>query len=344
MWRPICTRCARVPAVAALATGLAGCAGPQSALSPGGPDAAAYALLGIILFAGATAIFGLVMALTAYAIFAPLERRAWLARRRIIVAGGIVFPIVTLSALLVYGFWLLREAHWSEAGRTAQSGHGDAAFTVEVVGEQFWWRVRYLDEAGEVAFDTANEIRIPTGRRVALRLTSADVIHSFWVPSLGGKIDMIPGRTTTLTLLADREGMFRGQCAEFCGAQHARMAFHAVAMAPDRFEDWLSRQHQPPPAPADPFLQRGLEVFMSSGCGACHTIRGTAAAGILGPDLTSMGSRPSVAAGTFPTNAGTIAGWIASSQHIKPGNQMPSFDALSGPDLRALAVYLGSLQ
>ena len=344
MWRPICTRCARVSALAALAMGPAGCAGPQSALSPGGPDAAVYALLGNILFAGATAILVLVMALTAYAIIALPERRAWLAHRRIIVVGGIVLPIVTLSALLVYGFWLLREAQWGEAGRTAQSGHDHAALTVEVVGEQFWWRVRYLEEAGEVAFATANEIRIPTGRRVALRLTSADVIHSFWVPSLGGKIDMIPGRTTTLTLLADREGMFRGQCAEFCGPQHARMAFHAVVMAPDRFENWLSRQRQPPPEPADPFLQRGLEVFMSNGCGACHTIRGTAAAGILGPDLTNIGSRPTVAAGTFPTNAGTIAGWIASSQHLKPGNRMPSFDALSGPDLRAVAAYLESLR
>jgi cytochrome c oxidase subunit II len=345
MARPIGPpRCAKTAALAGTAAVLAGCEGPQSALHTAGPDAAAYALLGNIMYAGATAIFILVMALTAYAIFASPERRAWLARRRIIVAGGIVFPIVTLSALLFYGFWILREAEWSEMGRVVRGTPSDGALRVEVIGEQFWWRVRYLDADGDVAFETANEIAIPTGRRVALRLTSADVIHSFWVPSLGGKIDMIPGRTTTLTLLADRDGIYRGQCAEFCGAQHARMAFHAVAMAPDRFERWLDQQRQPPPEPTDPFLRRGLEVFLSSGCGACHTVRGTEAAGTLGPDLTTMGSRPSVAAGTLPNNVGTLAGWIAASQHLKPGNLMPSFDALTGPDLRAVAAYLESLK
>jgi cytochrome c oxidase subunit II len=348
MWRPICTRCARPALVAALAIVLAGCAGEQSALSAGGPAAAAYARLGNIMYAGAAAILALVMGLTAFAILAPPERRAWLGRRRSIVAGGIVFPIVTLTALMIYGFGVMRDAGWSEAGRVARDigdiNPGNGALHVEVVGEQFWWRVRYLDAAGEVEFETANEIAIPTGRPVTLRLTSADVIHSFWVPSLAGKIDMIPGRTTTLTLAADRAGTYRGQCAEFCGAQHARMAFHTVAMAPRDFDAWLDRQRQPPAPPSDPFLERGLEVFLSSGCGACHTVRGTEAAGTLGPDLTTMGSRPSVAAGTFPNNAGTIAGWIASSQHLKPGNLMPSFDALTGPDLRAVAAYLESLK
>jgi cytochrome c oxidase subunit 2 len=296
------------------------------------------------MFAGAAVILLLVMGLTAYAIMAAPDARAWLARRRIIVAGGIVLPIVTLSALLVYGLWLTREAQWSEAGRTAGLGPGDGALDIEVVGEQFWWRVRYLDESGEIAFETANEIRFPTGRRVALSLTSADVIHSFWVPSLAGKIDMIPGRTTTLAFTADREGSFRGQCAEYCGAQHARMAFHAIAMPPEGFETWLAGQRQATPEPADPFLARGAEVFLSSGCGACHTIRGTAAAGTAGPDLSHVGGRTSIAAGTFPNNAGTIAGWIASSQHLKPGNHMPSYDALDGPDLRAVADYLESLE
>jgi cytochrome c oxidase subunit II len=348
MRRPICTRCARPALLAALAVGLAGCAGEQSALSPGGPAAAAYALLGNIMYAGAAAIMALVMGLTAFAILAPRERRAWLGRRRTIVAGGIVFPVVTLTALMAYGFGVMRDAGWSEAGRVARdignTNPGNSALHVEVVGEQFWWRVRYLDAAGEVAFETANEVVIPTGQPVTMVLTSADVIHSFWVPSLAGKIDMIPGRTTTLTLAADRAGTWRGQCAEFCGAQHARMAFHTVAMAPQAFDAWLERQRQPPAPPSDPFLERGLEVFLSSGCGACHTVRGTEAAGTLGPDLTTMGSRPSVAAGTLPNNAGTIAGWIASSQHLKPGNKMPSFDALSGPDLRAVAAYLESLK
>ncbi|HUE45902.1 MAG TPA: cytochrome c oxidase subunit II [Aestuariivirgaceae bacterium] len=323
---------------------LGGCAGEQSALSAGGPAAAAYALLGNIMYAGATAILALVMGLTAFAILAPPERRAWLARRRTIVAGGIVFPIVTLSVLLVYGYWLLSEAEWSEAGRAAAPGPGYGALAIEVVGEQFWWRVRYLDGDGQTAFESANEIRVPTGRPVRLMLSTADVIHSFWVPSLAGKLDMIPGRTTTLTISADREGLYRGQCAEYCGAQHAHMAFHVVAMAPGDFEAWLSDQMSPPPEPADEDLARGLEVFLTSGCGACHTIRGTEAAGALGPDLTRVGSRVTIAAGMFPTNTGTLAGWIASSQHLKPGNKMPSFDALGGPDLRAVAAYLESLK
>ena len=320
------------------------CAGPQSALSTGGPVAAAHALLGHIMFAGAAAVLVLVMGLAAYAMFAPPGARAWLGRRHIVVWGGVVFPILTLSVLLVYGLWLTREAQWSEAGRVAAASPRDGALRIEVVGEQFWWRVRYLDETGGVAFETANEIRIPTGRPVALALSSADVLHSFWVPSFGGKIDMIPGRITTLTFSADREGVYRGQCAEYCGAQHARMAFHAIAVAPERFGAWMAGQRRPAPDPTDALLRRGLEVFLSSGCGACHTIRGTPATGTSGPDLSNVGGRTSIAAGTFPNNAGTIAGWIASSQHLKPGNRMPSFDALDGPDLRAVAAYLESLK
>jgi len=344
MWRPISTRWTRPAPLAALALALSACEGPQSALSTGGPVAAAQAFLGHVMYAGAAAVLVLVMGLTAYAMLAPPGARAWLGRRQIIVWGGVTFPILTLSVLLVYGLWLTREAQWSEAGRIAPASASDGTLRIEVVGEQFWWRVRYLGEAGELVFETANEIRIPTGRPVALSLSSADVLHSFWVPSLGGKLDMIPGRITTLTFSADREGVYRGQCAEYCGAQHARMAFHTVAVAPERFSAWMAGQSSPAPEPRDAFLSRGLEVFLSSGCGTCHTIRGTAAAGTSGPDLTGLGGRTSLAAGTFPNNAGTIAGWIASSQHLKPGNLMPSFDALTGPDLRAVAAYLESLE
>ena len=327
-----------------LALLLAGCEGQQSALSAAGPDAAAYALLGYIMFAGGAAILALVVGLVAYAILAPPDRRAWLGQRAFIVAGGVGFPVVILSMLLIYGFWLVRDEDRGELGRSAGLSHGNPELRIEVVGVQWWWRVRYLDGDGNLDFETANEIRIPTGRRVAFSLTSADVIHAFWVPSLGRKIDMIPGRTTTLTLQADREGLYRGQCAEFCGLQHAKMAFYVIAEAPDRFDHWLASQRPPPDEPVDPFLRRGLEVFLSSGCRACHTIRGTPADGRIGPDLTKVGSRHSLAAGSLPNNTGTLAGWIASSQHLKPGNFMQSFDALAGPDLRALASYLDSLK
>ena len=234
-----------------LALLLAGCEGQQSALSAAGPDAAAFALLGYIMFVGGAVIFVLVMGLLACAIMAPPDWRAWLGQRAFIVAGGFGFPVITLSVLLIYSLWLLRDLDRGEAGRTAGQAHGNPELRIEVVGEQWWWRVRYLDGDGNIDFETANEIRMPTGRRVAFSLTSADVVHAFWVPSLGGKIDMIPGRTTTLSLEADREGVYRGQCAEFCGLQHAKMAFYVIAEAPDRFDYWLASQRPPPDEPLD---------------------------------------------------------------------------------------------
>ncbi|MCZ7661052.1 MAG: cytochrome c oxidase subunit II [Xanthobacteraceae bacterium] len=307
--------------------------GLQSALDPGSPQARAIAQLSWIMFAGAAAIFLLVMLFLAWALWAPAPRRRWLANRSVVVAGGIAFPIVVLTALLVYGLLLARDIVAEPQKEALQ---------VHVVGEQFWWRVRYRDGAGVV--ETANELHIPVGRPVRLSLTTADVIHSFWVPGLGGKLDMIPGQTNTLTLTADRPGVYRGQCAEFCGAAHALMAFDVVAHAPEAFAAWLRAQAEPARDSIFPLEQRGRALFLASGCGACHVVRGTAAAGRLGPDLTHVGSRRTIAAGTYPNNKGTLAGWIADSQHLKPNNKMPSFDVLAGEDLRAIASYLASLR
>ena len=206
---------------------------------------------------------------------------------------------------------------------------------IEVIGEQWWWRVRYLDGAGRPEFETANEIRIPGGQPVLLELKSADVIHSFWVPALAGKLDMIPGRTNRLRLLAARAGEYRGQCAEYCGGPHAFMAFFVIAEEEPAFEAWAANQRAPAGQDSDLFLRQ---------CGACHTVRGTAAAGKLGPDLTHVGSRKTIGAALLPMNRGALAGWIASSQHLKPGNLMPSFQRLSGEELRGLASYLESLE
>jgi cytochrome c oxidase subunit II len=195
--------------------------------------------------------------------------------------------------------------------------------------------VHYLDAEGRRDFATANEIRVPVGRPVELQLKSADVLHSFWVPALAGKLDMIPGRTNVLRVRADRAGEFRGQCAEYCGGPHALMALFVVAEDPQRFEEWTQRQRRPAQAANPSFI---------SHCGACHTVRGTAAVGTRGPDLTHVGSRLTIGAGLLPNNAGALAGWIASSQHLKPGNLMPSFEAFSGKELRGLAAYLESLK
>jgi cytochrome c oxidase subunit 2 len=319
-------------AVASLPLG--GCQWMQSALAPAGPHAESVALLSWIMFIGAALIFLLVMILTAFACLAGRPRARWLSHRAVIIGGGGVFPIVTLSALLVHGLSL--------SGSLGMPGA--PALRIEIVGEQFWWRVHYLDAAGRREVVSANEVRVPVGAPIELLLSSRDVIHSFWVPSLAGKLDMIPGRVTSLRFAAQRPGIYRGQCAEYCGGQHALMAFYVVAMENAAFDDWYARQSAPAPEPASALAVQGRTVFIENGCGACHAVRGTPATGTIGPDLSHVGSRVSLAAGTFPNNQGTLAGWIASSQHLKPGNLMPSFANLRGEELRALAAYLGGLE
>lgn len=307
----------------------------QSALDPGGPHADVIAHLSWIMFIGAAVIFALVMALSACALWVPVPLRRWLAARQIVLYGGIAFPVVVLTALLVYGLLL---------ARTLVADPATAPLTIHVVGEQFWWRVRYEAGGDRRRIETANEIHIPTGRPVRFILTTADVIHSFWVPGLGGKLDMIPGQENSIVLQADKAGLYRGQCAEFCGAAHALMAFHVIAHEPAAFEDWFKDQKKEVADPVIPFLAEGKRLFLEAGCGACHAVRGTPADGALGPDLTHVGSRRWIAAGTLPNNQGTLAGWIASSQHLKPNNKMPSFPVFTGPELRAIAAYLDSLR
>jgi len=311
---------------------LGGCTVLPAALDPHGSNAARTAQIAWVLFWGGAAIFGAVILLTAIAVFMPPARRAWLGKPAFVIGAGIVFPLVTLSALLVHTFQVSGEL----------AGARDAApLRIQVVGEMWWWRVHYLDAGGAVMLVTANELHIPIGRAIELRLESADVLHSFWVPQLAGKLDLIPGRTNVLRIQADRAGVFRGQCAEFCGAQHARMAFHVVAQAPPEFEAWLAAQQLP--AAAEPVRASGAALF-SSHCATCHTVRGSSATGVLGPDLTHVGSRLAIAAGTLPNNVGTLAGWIAASQHLKPENKMPSFDRFTGEELAALAGYVESLK
>jgi cytochrome c oxidase subunit 2 len=327
----------RTGLLAALATsGLAGCQGVQSALDAAGSDAQYLETLSWTLFAGGTAIFLLVTVLLLYALFAPPERRRWLGTRRTIVIGGLVFPIVTLTAILTYGLVLLRVTNAAGAGEPLR---------IEVVGEQYWWRVHYPADGPAPAFTTANEIQVPVGRPVEVAVTSTDVIHSFWIPNFAGKIDMIPGRVNVLRFQVDRAGAYRGQCTEFCGDQHARMAFDVVALDPTAFAAWRDGQSRPAARDvATPLLEKGRLLFARGGCGNCHAVRGTDFSGQLGPDLTHVGSRRSIGAAQFPNNAGTLAGWIADTQHLKGGVRMPSYGSLSGEELRAVAGYLESLK
>jgi cytochrome c oxidase subunit 2 len=326
-------------AAAALGGGLlfvlAGCEGSQSALGPGGAGARELARLWWLMAAGAVVIFLFVIGCAAYATRVAPRARPDFAGTWFILGGGVALPVVVLSALLTYSFVL---------GRDLSRMLGPEALRIEVVGAQWWWEVRYLRPGRSEPVVSANELRLPVGEPVELVLSATDVIHSFWLPSIAGKRDMIPGQITYLVLEVEEPGIYRGQCAEYCGGPHALMAFYALAEAPDDFAAWLEREAAPAAAPANSFLEEGRDLFLTSGCGACHTIRGTPADGQLGPDLTHVGGRLSLAAGILPNNVGTIAGWIADAQHIKPANKMPSFNIFSGAELRALAAYLASLE
>jgi cytochrome c oxidase subunit II len=303
--------------------------GLASVLGPFGREASQIATLSWIIFIGAAAIMVLVGGALWLAISGQDGLRARLATPRAVIALGIAFPVVTLTVLLLYSLILMRSG-------PAQSG---AKPEIEVAGEQYWWRIGY---AG--MFGTANELRIPVGQQTALRLISRDVIHSFWVPSLAGKVDMLPGRDTTITLTPERPGIFRGVCAEFCGTGHAYMAFSVVAMPQTEYDAWRIHQARDAETPRSPTAQQGRDMFRQAGCGACHTVRGTEAAGLVGPDLTHVGSRLSIGAGVLPMTEENIASFIADSARHKPDSQMPPFRVLGDGERRAIAAYLNGLK
>ena len=258
-------------------------------------------------------------------------------RRRdtlLIVGAGVVVPTTVLTVLLLFGLAMIPPL-------VARAPEG--SLQIVVIGEQWWWRVRYLRPGAEPV-ELANEIRLPVGEPVQFRLESDNVIHSFWIPSLGGKMDMIPGRVTYLTLHPTTAGVFRGACAEYCGASHALMSFYVEVLPRDAFARWLDHQASQAMAPSEPVAIRGQQVFFASGCTACHTVRGTPARGVIGPDLTHVGSRLSVGAGVLPNQQAAFERWIAEIDRIKPGVHMPQFGMLPLEEVRALAAYLEGLQ
>jgi cytochrome c oxidase subunit II len=311
---------------------VSGCGGPQSALVTAGRDAALIADLFHVMALGTLVVWAAVVAIAVYTIRAG-ESHSQRAANLLIIGGGVVAPTIVLGALIAYGMPLVP---------TVLSIPADGALSIHVTGKQWWWRLQYTTPAG--LFETANELRLPVGKRVELQLTSPDVIHSFWVPSLAGKMDMIPGRLTKLAVEPTRTGIFRGACAEYCGASHALMAFSVIVMEPQPFREWLEAQSRPATAPRSLLTARGEAAFIANGCTACHTIRGTPAAGRIGPDLTHVGSRRRIGADTLPNEPQALIRWIGQTDHIKPGVHMPAFRALGPQDLSALAAYLGSLQ
>jgi cytochrome c oxidase subunit II len=307
-------------------------AAPQTVLQPEGPAAAKIAWLWWVLFWICTVILLIVVAFLIAALLkkgrGDRESEPPLGRTGFVIAGGIVLPAVVLVPLLLVSIDVKLEL------RSA-----DTRVTVKMTGHQWWWHVEYP----QYDIVSANEIYIPAGEAVRIELTAADVIHSFWVPNLHGKMDMMPGKTTVIFLEADRPGEFRGQCAEFCGLQHALMAFVVVALPPEEFDAWVEARQAPHPEPDDPELIRGRQVFFDAACHTCHAIRGTEADGTAGPDLTHIGSRLTVGAGTLPMNRAHLSGWVANPQPLKPGNLMPA-TYLDAENFQALIAYLESLE
>jgi cytochrome c oxidase subunit 2 len=249
---------------------------------------------------------------------------------RIVLLAGIVMPALIL--LTVFGVTVATLNALSMPAIPER-------YTVHVIGHQWWWEVRYPHSQAV----TANEVHIPTGEPVRILISSEDVIHSFWVPQLHGKIDLVPGQTNEIWLQADSPGAYRGVCAEFCGVQHAKMGFLVIAEPLEQFDGWIEAQRQPAREPTDSLALRGQQLFLNSTCVNCHTVAGTHATGVLGPDLTHFASRRTLAAASLANNRGNLTGWIADPQHLKPGSFMPPSE-LTGSELQAMLAYLATLE
>jgi cytochrome c oxidase subunit 2 len=328
--------------VAAIA--VAACSGRPPVLDPGGPQAGRIAsywwlslwisvvvLAAVLAFLVDTVVRRRAVIPTA---LAPVDPRA---ERRVTLGVSVAVGLTALTLVLL----VIASA---ATGRGLQSLTAEEpAVTVEVIAQQWWWDVEYWDPLPSQRFRTANEIHIPVGQAVLVKTRSVDVNHSFWVPGLHGKWDHIPGHASSLTLKADRPGRFAGRCAEFCGLQHAHMQLLVIADPPAVFESWRQGQRRPAAEPATSLAQRGRDVFMSGPCVLCHTVLGTTAGARVGPDLTHVGSRMTLAAGTLPNTPGHLAGWIVDPQGVKPGTRMPA-NSVSADDLQALVAYVGGLE
>jgi cytochrome c oxidase subunit II len=333
---------------ASLAEALSGW--PPPVLDPQGPFSNTVSTLAWVLIAMVVGVFVLVCVALWVALRGSDQLRARLGGEAVVRWFGLVMPAGVLLVLLVWGTVMV-------AGLSTVQGD---ELRMRVSGNIYWWRVTYLDAAGKAILADANELHIPVGRPVVIEMVSEDVIHSFWVPKLGGKMDMIPGRVNRLKLQADQAGSYGGQCAEFCGGAHSLMGFVVVAHEAADWQAWLDGRlasvaaraataatttvpaSTQPPLTAE--VSRGQQLFGEVGCAACHHIAGTAAQGVSGPDLSHVGARRSLGAGILPNTRGTLIGWIGDSQSIKPNNRMPAYRSLAADELGALAAYMESLK
>ncbi len=325
----------------ALALALTACEAHPSVFAPAGPASRSIATLGGWVTGIFCVVAVVVIGLVAVAAF---RRRGTLETHepfdaggghKWILIGGFAVPSVILAVIFVATLGTIDRfpLHDGEHYRP----------DIRVVGRQWWWEVQYVGDKTLVA-TTANEIHVPLGWPVEIELESRDVIHSFWVPALHGKVDLVPGRKNRIRIVADEAGRYEGQCAEYCGLQHSRMMFAVVAEPMEDYQRWLAHQAEPAKAPSSPEAARGLELFETKACGLCHTVRGSRAGGGVGPDLTHLASRQGIAANSYPRSRAYLQAWITHAQSLKPGNQMPNVTAMTGDELNAIATYLEGLQ
>ncbi|SDY86754.1 cytochrome c oxidase subunit II [Citreimonas salinaria] len=316
---------------------VAGCEGAQSAFDPAGLEAERVLLLFWIMLGGGVAIWIAVIAVSVYAAQAKTKVYSDRTGVLVIIWCGCVFPTVVLAALLWWGLAMMPDLRRPADGPT-----------IAVSGERFWWRVAYAVEGGPGVIrnlprggvPSSNEIWIPLGKRTEILLSSPDVIHSFWVPPLAGKMDAVPGRVNRLVLEPTETGVYHGACAEYCGTAHAYMGLRVFVVPEDEFEAYVAAQARP--AAVDD--GRGAQSFLENGCAACHTVRGTPADGDVGPDLTHVASRSTIGAGLLPTTIENFAEFIRSTDHVKPGVEMPSFGMLPEEEIVAIAEWLETLE
>jgi cytochrome c oxidase subunit II len=314
----------------------------QNALHPQGPIAERIASLWNIYLAVSVVVFIVVMAFLVAAIVRARRNAAATvdpdAERAHVIGVSIAAALTTITLI---GLLVVDVAAGRDTGTFGNRKPNP--IEIEVTGHQWWWEVQYTDPEPDKAIRTANEIHIPVGQPVLLRLATRDVIHSLWIPNLNGKRDLIPGRVNKLWIQADRPGVFRSQCAEFCGLQHAHMALVVVAEGNDRYQRWKSHQQAPANDAVTPEQMHGRTVFLSSPCVNCHAITGVDAFATLGPDLTHVASRRTLAAGELLNSKGALAGWIVNAPAIKPGTAMPP-NQLASNDLLDLVAYLENLK
>lgn len=331
---------------------LAGCATLQSTSNTHGPAARSIAHLSHAM----SIIFLITIVIMWILLTVALKKRRGSLKEHMpidvgggqawIAIGGLAIPLLVLSVFFFFGLELLSDfpIHGMHGGMHASPGMNSNKPDILIIGHQWWWEVHYLDGDLDRQFTTANEIHIPAHRAVNIELESADVMHSFWVPSLHGKVDLVPGHPNFIRVEASEPGEYVGQCAEFCGEQHAHMRILVVAQEPAAYDAWFANHSKPGVPPANAEAMAGQQAFLAGPCANCHMVRGTQAGGHVAPDLTHVGSRKYIGANSFQNNNAYLEAWITHAQSLKPGCKMPNITQYDGVQLRALVAYLRQLQ